>query len=163
MPCDFCVLRARSLVFLSLFGFTNQQYTSNTKFSYFIFFYPGRTGMKEFKKGDSQTKDRKTPKTRRKRLSFGNGLGTVRGVYVANTIAHRTPRALAVTTVGGTCGVLKTSFWPNIASSLPTHESIGFPELYRPSLRRVFLRYVNISTRIFGDSVSCMGLYCIIV
>jgi hypothetical protein len=29
------------------------------------------------------------------------------------------PRALAVTTVGGTCGVLKTSFWPNIASAHP--------------------------------------------
>ena len=26
-------------------------------------------------------------------------------------------------------------------------------------LRRVFLRYVNISIRIFGDSVSCLGLY----
>jgi hypothetical protein len=26
-------------------------------------------------------------------------------------------------------------------------------------VRRVFLRYVNISTRIFGDNVSCPGLY----
>ena len=26
-------------------------------------------------------------------------------------------------------------------------------------LRRVFLRYVNIWTRIFGDNVSCPGLY----
>jgi hypothetical protein len=91
MPCEFCVLRAHSLVILSLFGFTSQQYTSNTKFSDFIFFLPGRTGIKEFKKGDSQTKDRKTPKTRRKRLSFRNGLGTFRGVYEATTIAHHTP------------------------------------------------------------------------
>jgi hypothetical protein len=26
-------------------------------------------------------------------------------------------------------------------------------------VRRVYLRYLNISTRIFGDSVSCLGLY----
>jgi hypothetical protein len=41
----------------------------------------------------------------------------------------------------------------------------GFPYVNRLGfkkpidLRRVFLRYVNISTRIFGDTVSCPGLY----
>jgi hypothetical protein len=121
--CDFSVLRARCLVFtiLSLFGFTSQQYTSNTKFSYFFFIGPDRD-KKEFKKGDSQTKDQKTLETRWKHPGFRNGLGTVRMVYEATTIAHRTPPALAVTTVGGTCGVLKTLFWPNIASA---HPSVG--------------------------------------
>ena len=51
-----------------------------------------------------QTKDQKTPKTRWKRFYSRNGLGTVPGVYEATTIAHRTPPALAVTTVGGPCG-----------------------------------------------------------
>ena len=81
MPCDFCVLRARSLVFLSCFGFTSQQYT---KFKYF-FVFADRAGVENQSRGDSQTKDRKTPKTRRKRLSFRNGLGTVRGVYEATS------------------------------------------------------------------------------
>ena len=53
-------------------------------------------------------------------LSFRNGLGKVPGVYEATTIAQRTPPDLAVTTVGGTGGVFKTSFWPNIASAHPT-------------------------------------------
>jgi hypothetical protein len=92
MPCDFCVLRARSLVFLSLFGIISQQYTSNTKFSYFIFLL-GPTGIKELKKGDSQTKDQKTPKTRREHPGFRNGLGTVPGVYEATTIAHQPLRS----------------------------------------------------------------------
>jgi hypothetical protein len=52
-------------------------------------------------------------------------------VYEATTIAHRTPPALAVTTVGGTCGVFKTSFWPNIASAprvcVHTQHEIYFP------------------------------------
>jgi hypothetical protein len=91
-------------------------------------FLSGPAGVKEFKKGDSQTKDQKTPKTRRKHAGFRNGLGTVRGVYEANTIAHRTPPALAVTMVGGTCGVLKTSFWPNIASALPTVDGWTCPK-----------------------------------
>ena len=111
-----CEHAAWYLLFLSLFGFTSQQYTSNTKIFFFkVFSRPGRAENRS--RGDSQTKDQKTPKTRWKRFYFRNGLGTVPGVYEATTIAHRTPPALAVTTVGGTCGVLKTSFWPNIASS----------------------------------------------
>ena len=114
-----CEHAAWYFLFLSLFGFTSQQYTSNTKKKFFKdFCRPGRAENRS--RGDSQTKDRKTPKTRWKRFYFRNGFGTVPGVYEATTIAHRTPPALAVTTVGGTCGVLKTSFWPNIASSLPT-------------------------------------------
>ena len=89
------------------------------KFSNFFFNRAGPES-KRYARTKDQTKDQKTPKTRWKRFYFRNGLGTVPGVYEATTIAHRTPPALAVTTVGGTCGVLKTSFWPNIASSLPT-------------------------------------------
>jgi hypothetical protein len=36
-------------------------------------------------------------------------------------------------------------------------KSIEFPKPYRPTSS--FLCYVNISTRIFGGSVSCPGLY----
>jgi hypothetical protein len=105
-----CEHAAWYLLFLSLFGFTSQQYTSNTKICFFkVFSRPGRAENRS--RGDSQTKDRKTPKTRWKRFYFRNGLGTGPGVYGATTIA--------VTTVGGTCGVLKTSFWPNITSAHP--------------------------------------------
>ena len=115
MPCDFCVLRARSLVIYHLLVL---QVYSILNLVIFIFL-PRPAGIKEFKKGDSQTKDQQTLKTRRKRPSFRNGLGTVLRVYEATTIAHRTPLALAVTMVGGTCGVFKTSFWPNITSAPP--------------------------------------------
>ena len=106
MPCDFCVLRARSLVIYHLLVL---QVYSILNLVIFIFL-PRPAGIKEFKKADSQTKDQKTLKTRPKRPSFRNGLGTVPGVYEATTIAHRTPPALAVTMVGGTFGVLETFF-----------------------------------------------------
>jgi hypothetical protein len=45
----------------------------------------------------------------------------------------------------------------NFQARFSLHKSIGFKNSI--DLRRVFLCYVNISTRIFGDSVSCLGLY----
>jgi hypothetical protein len=80
-------------------------------------FFAGVPGRPKYR---TKNENRKTPKTRRKCSSFRNGLGTVPEVYEATTIAHRTPPALAVTMVGGTCGVFKTAFWPNIAFALPT-------------------------------------------
>ena len=127
MPCDFCVLRARSLVIYHLLVL---QVYSILNLVIFIFL-PRPAGIKEFKKGDSRTKDQKTLKTRRKRPSFRNGLGTVHGVYEATTIAHRTPPALAVTMVGGTFGVLETFFWPNI--DLP---SLFMSKVYIPWMHR---------------------------
>jgi hypothetical protein len=44
--------------------------------------------------------------------------------------------------------------------SRPGYLEVNWYSVVHPiDLRRVFLRYVNISTRIFGDSVSCPGLY----
>jgi hypothetical protein len=52
MPCDFCVLRARSLVFLVL------QVNSILNLNMFLVF-AGRAGVENQSRGDSQTKDRK--------------------------------------------------------------------------------------------------------
>jgi hypothetical protein len=87
------------------YHFLGLQVNSILNLNIFLVF-ADRAGVENQSRGDSQTKNRKTPITRRKRPSFRNGLGTVPGVYEAAT-------------VGGTCGVLKTSFWPNIASAHP--------------------------------------------
>jgi hypothetical protein len=72
MPCDFSVLRARCLVFTIFitFGFTSQQYTSNTKCSYNFFF----TGP------DRDKKDMPGPRIKRrikKRLKRGGSVSTL--------------------------------------------------------------------------------------
>ena len=119
MPCNFCVLRERSLVFLSLLGVLQMNSILNLVFFFLDFsFFAGVPGWPKYR---TKNENRKTPKTRRKRPSFRNGIGTVPGVYEATTIAHRTP----LTMVGGTRGVFKTSFWPNIASALPNKNWMG--------------------------------------
>jgi hypothetical protein len=47
----------------------------------------------------------------------------------------------------------------NFQARFSRRKSIEFPKLYRLTSSFFALLYVNISTRIFGDSVSCPGLY----
>ena len=97
----------------------NNEFLDFPDFQIIDFHHRARSWARSFSKYENQNENQKTLKTRPERPSFRNGLGTVPGVYEATTIAHRTPPALAVTMVGGTCGVFKTSFWPNITSAPP--------------------------------------------
>jgi hypothetical protein len=59
------------------------------RFFVFLFFCRGNRVAGRFLKMRTKMRTKKTRKTRQKRLSFRNGLGTVPGVYEATTIAHR--------------------------------------------------------------------------
>mgnify|MGYP000084539914 CR=1 FL=1 len=91
MPCDIlCCEHASWYFYLFLF----LQADSILNLNIFLVFAV-RVVVENQSRVDSQTKDRKTPKTRRKHLSFRNGLGTVPGVYEAATIALAVcPRAI---------------------------------------------------------------------
>ena len=147
MPCIFSVLQARSLVFFFNHFLVSQVRSILNLVRFLIFhFWPGWPGGRSI---EPKWKPKKRLKTRRKRPSFRNGLGTVLGVYEATTIAHRTPQPLRSQQWAVLLGCPKLHF--GVISLLPS-----LLLRYRLAVGRHFVS--NVTPSLVGPRVPCSSL-----